>query len=160
LLAVLKAASGQIDEAFARTQRAAVIDDRMIAQVFSVGFDQQRLRVLQKSLFNRERFLSLVSRHLSSSAEAVGAAFDLVLRRKGLSAEALAAQRDAILGGRYPDLREPFEQLAQLRQRIAQKTLAGPAPAESLPLHEEILHQWQQDQQQRETALARQIPEM
>src|SRR5262249_40551860 len=102
----------------------------------------------------------LVSRHLSSSAEAVGAAFDLVLRRKGLSAEALAAQRDAILGGRYPDLREPFEQLAQLRQRIAQKTLAGPAPAESLLLHEQILHQWQQDQQQRETALARQIPEM
>jgi CHAT domain-containing protein/Tfp pilus assembly protein PilF len=160
LLAVLKAASGQIDVAFAMTRKAAAIDDRIIAQVFSTGFDQQRSLVLHKSLFNRERFLSLVSQHLSNSVEAVGAAFDLVLRRKGLSAEALATQRDAILGGRYPNLREPFEQLAQLRQRIAQKTLAGPAPGESLTVHEQILDQWQQDQQQRETALIRQIPEM
>jgi tetratricopeptide (TPR) repeat protein len=160
LLAILRAATGQIPEAFALTQRASAIADGMIAQVFSVGFDQQRFLVLQKSLFTRERFLSLVSRHLSNSIDAAGAAFDLVLRRKGLSAEALAAQRDAILGGRYPSLREPFEQLARLRQRIAQKTLAGPAPGESLSAHEQILHRWQQEQQQRETTLARQIPEM
>jgi CHAT domain-containing protein len=109
---------------------------------------------------NQGLFLSLVWRHLAGSADAVRSAVDLILRRKALGAEALAAQRDAVLGGRYPHLREAFDQLNLLRQRIAQKLLAGPAPGETPAAHEQTLAGWRDEQQQGETALARQIPEM
>ncbi|HEY7152410.1 MAG TPA: CHAT domain-containing protein [Gemmataceae bacterium] len=132
----------------------------MIGQVFSIGFDRQRLLILQKLLVKQERFLSLVNQHLSRSPEAIRATLDLILRRKALGAEALATQRDAILRGRYPHLREQFDQLTQFRQRTAQKMLAGPAPGESLAAHERILNEWRQEKEQLETALARQIPEM
>ncbi len=139
---------------------ASTIDDRMVGQVFSIGSDQQRLIFLRKLQGKQDIFLSLVWRHLSGSPEAVRTALDLVLRRKALGAEALAAQRDAILGGRYPHLREAFEQLIQLRQRTAQKLLAGAALGEALEIHQQTLRKWQEEQQQRETALARQVPEM
>jgi tetratricopeptide (TPR) repeat protein/CHAT domain-containing protein len=159
-LAALEIASGRIADPVALMWQASTIDDLMVGQVFSIGSDQQRLFFLRTLRGNQEIFLSLVSRHLSGSPETVRSAFDLVLRRKALAAEALAVQRDTILGGRYPQLREAFDQLTQLRQRTAQKMLAGPAPRETLVAHEQTLHQWRQEQQQRETTLARQIPDM
>ena len=159
-LGTLEVASGRINEAVALKHQASAIDDRMIGQVFSIGSDQQRLLFLRKLQGRQEEFLSLVYRHLSHSPKAMRTALELVLRRKALGAEALASQRDAILGGRYPHLREAFDQLNQLRKRTAQKMLAGPAPGETLAAHEQTLHERQQEQQQRETALVRQIPEM
>jgi CHAT domain-containing protein/tetratricopeptide (TPR) repeat protein len=156
----LEVASGRIADAFVLKRQATAIDDRMIGQTFSIGSDQQRLLFLGQFQHKQNSFLSLVYRHLSHSPEAVRSAFDLILRRKALAAEALAAQRDAVLGGRYPHLREAFEQLTQLRRRIAQKTLAGPAASETLADHVQTLHQWREEQQQRETELARQIPEV
>jgi CHAT domain-containing protein/tetratricopeptide (TPR) repeat protein len=156
----LAVASGRIAEALTLLREATAIDDRMIGQIFSSGSDRQRLLFLQTLQANQDRFLSLVHQHLSDSLEAVRAALDLVLRRKALGAEALAAQRDAVLGGRYPHLREAFDQLTQLRRRLAQKTLAGPASGETLAAHEQTLHQWRQEQQRCETALAQQIPEV
>jgi CHAT domain-containing protein/tetratricopeptide (TPR) repeat protein len=159
-LATLEVASWRIGEALTLIRQAWVIEDRLIGQVFSIGSDHQRLLFLGKLQDNQNRFLSLVYGHLSQSPEAIRAAFALVLRRKALAAEALAAQRDAILGGRYPHLRESFDQLTQLRRIIAQKMLAGPASGETLTAHEQILDQWRQHQQQRETALTQQIPEL
>jgi CHAT domain-containing protein/tetratricopeptide (TPR) repeat protein len=159
-LGVLEVASGKIDEALALMRQATATDDRLIGQVSSTGSDRQRLLFLRKVQGDQERFLSLVYRYLAGSPEAVRMALDLVLRRKALGAEALAAQRDTVLSGRYPHLREAFDQLTQLRRRLAQKTLAGPAAGETLAAHEQTLRQWRQEQQQRETTLARQIHEL
>ncbi|HEY7330659.1 MAG TPA: CHAT domain-containing tetratricopeptide repeat protein [Gemmataceae bacterium] len=159
-LSHLEAASGRNAEALALMRQTAEIEDRMIGQVFTVASDRQRLVFLRVLQANQQCFLSLVVQDLSHSLEAVRTASDLVLRRKALAAEALAAQRDAVLGGRYPHLREVFEQLTLIRRRISQKTLAGPASGESFAEHEQTLHQWRQEQQQRETDLARQIPEV
>jgi tetratricopeptide (TPR) repeat protein/CHAT domain-containing protein len=159
-LGALDVASGRIAEALTVMRQAVLIDDRMIGQIFSIGTDKQRLLFLQKLQWKQDRFFSLIYRYLSHSPEAVRLAFELVLCRKALSAEALAAQRDAVLGGHYPYLRESFEQLTQLRRRIAQKTLAGPAARQTLAAHEQTLNQWRQQQQQRETELARKIPEV
>jgi CHAT domain-containing protein/tetratricopeptide (TPR) repeat protein len=156
----LYVACGRCGDAFSLMLQAASLDDRMIGQVFSIGSDRQRLLFLRQVQAKQECCLTLAWRYLSDSPEAIRLAFDLVLRRKALGAEALAAQRDAILGGRYPHLRQAFDQLSLLRQRIAQKRLAGPAPGESLDAHERTLQQWLQEQQERETTLARQIPEM
>jgi CHAT domain-containing protein/tetratricopeptide (TPR) repeat protein len=159
-LAVLEVISGRIDAAVALTERAAASDDRMIGQVFAGGSDQQRLLFLRKLRANLAGFLSAAWRHGADSPAAVRLAFDLVLRRKALGAEALAVQRDAILGGRHPHLRAAFDELTRLRQRIAQKVLAGPAAGEPLSAHEQTLDRWRQEQERREAALAQELPEL
>ena len=57
-------------------------------------------------------FLSLVLQP-SDSPAAVRAALDLVLRRKAIAAEALATQRDAVLGGKYPALEPKLRELGR-----------------------------------------------
>jgi tetratricopeptide (TPR) repeat protein len=159
-LAFLEACSGQPAVAFGLMQQAAAIDDRMIAQVFSTGSDRQRLTFLGKVRKNVERFLSLVHRFPASSSEAVRAAFEVGLRRKALTAEALAAQRDSVLAGRYPHLRGTLAQLTRLRGQVAQKLLSGPGPGEAPDSHLQQLAHWQAEGELLESELARQIPEM
>ena len=140
-------------------RQAAAIDDRMIGQVFSIGSESQRTAFLKMIQTRIEGYLSLIWRHLGEAPDAVRAALDLVLRRKAIGAEALAAQRDAVLGGRYPALEPQLREWSTLRGQIAQKTLAGPGP-EGLPAHRQLLAQWNQQKERLEAELARRIPEM
>jgi CHAT domain-containing protein/tetratricopeptide (TPR) repeat protein len=159
VLTEVQVAQGRPQEAFDLLLRILAIDERIGGQVFTIGSDSQRLAYLRKVQNNLEAFLSLVSGHLAASRPAVRAALDALLRRKALGAEVLLAQRDAILGGRYPKLREPLQQLTLLRRQIAQKTLAGPAgehPAE----HQRQLAGWHAERERLEQELARQVPEM
>jgi tetratricopeptide (TPR) repeat protein len=158
-LAGLHVALGRQTEALPLMRQAAMIDDRAIGQVFSIGSDRQRLAFLQTIQGRTARFLSLIAQHLRQSPEAVLAALELVLRRKAIRAEALAAQRDAVLGGKYPDLEPRLRQWASLRMQIAQKTLAGPGP-EGLKAHQQQLAEWTSRNERLEADLARQIPEM
>jgi CHAT domain-containing protein/tetratricopeptide (TPR) repeat protein len=158
-LAQLHAAMGRIAEAFTLLQQVAAIDNRMIGQIFSIGSESQRLTYLAKIKADTDEFLSLVWKHLASSRTAIHAAFDLVLRRKALGAEAHGVQRAAVLGGRYPQLRPKLEELSALRMRIAQATLAGPRPRE-VDAHRRLLAEWNAEKERLEAALAHQIPEM
>src|SRR5205823_1194512 len=124
-----------------------------------IGSDSQRLGFLQTIQSNVDMVLSLVSGGLAHSAEAVGTAVDLVLRRKAVAAEALAAQRDALLGGQYPGLQGALRQWLALRMRIARKTLAGP-DLESWPEHQQQLEGWAREKEAMEVELASQVPEM
>jgi CHAT domain-containing protein/tetratricopeptide (TPR) repeat protein len=151
---------GRADEGFALAQAAAAIDDRMIGQVSLIGSDSQRLAYLHGVQANTQFLLSVVVGHLAHSWEAVRAALDLVLRRKAVAAEALASQRDAILGGRYPQLYPAMQELTHLRKRIARMSMSGPAPGESQGQRQQTLNQLRAEQERRETVLARQIPEM
>jgi tetratricopeptide (TPR) repeat protein len=98
IVGILEVASRRLDEAVGLMRQAATAHDRTISDVFAVSADQQRLHLLEQLKGAQGMFLSLVNRHLSHSPDAVGRVLDLVLRRKALGAEALAAQRDAILG--------------------------------------------------------------
>src|SRR5262249_36324680 len=69
-------------------------------------------------------------------------------------------QRDVIQGDRYPDLRDQLEKLTVLRRQIARKTLAGPAPGEGLPAHQQTLERWNSRREQLEQALSGKIPQM
>jgi CHAT domain-containing protein len=140
-------------------RQAAHIDDRIIGQVFSVGSERQRTSFLKERQVNLELFLSLVWGHLPHAPEAVQAALELVLRRKAISAEVQAAQRDAVLGGKYPDLQPQLHQWSTLRRQIARKTLAGPG-LEGPRVHQQQLAQWHEQRERLEAELARQIPEM
>ncbi len=159
-LAILWVISNRFGEALNLLEQASRIDDRMIGQVFAIGSERQRMAYLHTIKVNLDAFLSLVSQHLAHSPDAVRAAVDLVLRRKAIGAEALTAQRDAVLGGRYPHLREQLEQLTLLQSQIAQKMLAGPGPGEDPVSYRQVLDQWRAECERLEQELAPQIPEM
>ncbi|BAZ21218.1 tetratricopeptide TPR_2 repeat protein [Kalymmatonema gypsitolerans NIES-4073] len=159
-LAELYAATNRHTEAISLNEQVEAINDRMIGQVFSIGSESRRMAYLRKLQTELEAFLSLVCQYLCHSPDAVQAALNLVLRRKGIGAEALAAQRDAVLGGRYPELAPKLEKLTALRMQIAQKTLAGPPNLQGLQEHKQILAQWNAEKEPLEVELARQIPEM
>ena len=158
-LAGLYAATGRASEAMPLMEKAAAIDDRMIGQILAIGSERQRAAFLNTEVARLYAFLSLVLQHLGDSPNAIHAAFELVLRRKAVAAEAVATQRDALLGGKYPALQPRLLDLAALRMQIARKTLAGPGP-EGLESHLRGLAEWDAQKERLEAELARQIPEM
>jgi CHAT domain-containing protein/tetratricopeptide (TPR) repeat protein len=127
-LATLFAAMGRATEALPLLEQAAVIEDQRIGQVFSIGSERQRRELLSVLMGRFYRTLSLVLQHFSDSPSAVRSALDLALRRKALTAEATATQRNVVLGGKYPDLRPKLQELDALRMQIARAALAGPGP--------------------------------
>jgi CHAT domain-containing protein/tetratricopeptide (TPR) repeat protein len=158
-LAILYVATDRGAESLDLMQKATAIDDRMIGQIFSIGSEHQRTAFLATLQYNQGIFISLTMNLLHLSREAVLAALDLILRRKALKAEGLATQRDAVLGGRYPQLLPRLRELQALRATIVQKTLSGPGPG-SAPDHHRQLAEWARRQDDLERELARQVPEM
>jgi hypothetical protein len=90
---------------------------------------------------------------------AVRSAFDLVLRRKAIAAEATATLREAVLGGKYPALQPRLRELAALRMQIARAALAGPG-AEGPEIQRQRLAEWSVQRERVGAELAQQIPEM
>ncbi len=158
-LAVLYIATGREVDVMPLLEQVAAIHDRWIGQVFSISSESQRMAFLKTIQGDIDVFLCLVSQFFCRSTEAARTALELVLRRKAIGAEALAAQRDAVLAGRYPALEPALRQWASLRMQIAQKTLAGPGPA-GLQAHQQRLTQWTSQKDSLEAELSRQIPEM
>jgi CHAT domain-containing protein/Tfp pilus assembly protein PilF len=158
-LAYLLAATGRAGEALELMQEASLLENHLVGQVFTTGSEQQRLKYFVALRHNFHVFLSLVVRCLPETAGAIRAAFDLTLQRKALGIEALAAQRDALLSGKYPELAPNLRELQALRVRIAQKTLAGPG-VEGEDYHLQLLSEWDERKEAIEVALARRIPEM
>jgi CHAT domain-containing protein/tetratricopeptide (TPR) repeat protein len=159
-LALVCAAQGRPNAALPLVLQAVTGEDRFLGQVFAIASERQRTLYLQRTRFSLNVLMSLVVQNPDHPSVVPAAVLDVVLRRKALGAEALATQRDAVLGGRHPDLRAEFDQFTRLRRCIAQKLLAGPAPGETPAAYDQVLRRWREEQAQRETALARQIPEM
>jgi CHAT domain-containing protein/tetratricopeptide (TPR) repeat protein len=158
-LAVLCAATDREREAVSLLEQATSIEDQMMAQIFSIGSESQRMAYLRTLESSFGAFLSLIVRYFAAATVARGAAMDLVLRRKALGAEVLAVQRDAVLSGRYPALESKLRALRALRVQIGQKTLAGPG-AEGPAVYRQRLTEWGVSRATLETELARRIPEM
>jgi CHAT domain-containing protein/tetratricopeptide (TPR) repeat protein len=159
-LAAFCVATGRAREAADLMQRSFGIEDRLIARVFPLLTDVQRLAFLRQIRTTLEVFLSLVTRHLAHDPSAVRAAFEAVLRRKALTAEAQIALRKAVASGRYPHLREPLGRWHGLLQQIARRTLEGPRPTEDAAEHQQALAALQTQCDRLETELAAQVPEM
>jgi tetratricopeptide (TPR) repeat protein len=155
-LASLHAATGRAAEALALMERANAIDDMEIGQVFSVASEAQRMIYLEQIRLRLQFFLSLVWQYFRESPPAVRAALELVLRRKCIGAEALAVQRDSVLGGKYPLLVPKLNELTRVRWEIAQRSLAGPG-AEGLQCHQGFLNQINQEFSGRQVALANRL---
>ena len=158
-IGIVCAATGRADEALERMVAAAEIHDRVIGGLLSVGSERRRLAFLERVRRSAAIHLSVVLRHRAEDPLAVGSGLDLTLRRKAVSAEASAVQREAVLGGRYPELADPLRRLSLLRMQIATKSLSGPGP-EGSPEHHLLLEAWKRESESLETELASSIPEM
>lgn len=158
-LAFVRVATNQTSDALPLMERAMAIDDRIIGEIFSIGSETQRMAYLGTIQAKFESFLSLVLEHLQDTHGGVNAAFELILRRKAIGAEAIAAQRDVVMGGKYGELKARLRQLTALRLRVAKKRLVGPGP-DGPQEHERLLAKWNSEKDRLEAELARQIPEM
>ena len=158
-LAGLFAALDREGEAFSLMEKAKSIHDKMIGQIFSFVSEGQRIEYLCLMRNSLNAFFSLVLQLQPLSQEAVQSAMSLVLSRKAILAESQSVQRDAVLGGRYPYLKNKLNELRIVRGQIAQKTLAGPGE-EGLATHRKLLSDRESQREQIESELARQIPEM
>ncbi|WP_052418737.1 CHAT domain-containing tetratricopeptide repeat protein [Methanolacinia paynteri] len=147
------------DNALTLMQKASQIERKMIQQIFSIVSEKQRMEYLKSIQDDLDTYLSLVHQHFAADEQVVQEALDLILTRKAIAAEALAAQRNAILISKYPHLKEQLRTIQILRMQIAQKTLAGPG-REGLEEHHKILSSWEEQKERLEAELARQIPEI
>jgi len=146
-------------KALASMLEATEIDDRILRRTFAFSSEKDRLTYLKSIRRNLEGFLSFVSNYFPNSPEAVQTALDLVLRRKALSASALAAQNQALYSGRYPHLTKEFKQLRRLSEEIVHLTFAIPE-AEELAKIQETLKQKQIEYDNLQRQLAKQVPEI
>jgi len=158
-LAGLYMVSHREAEAMTLMKEAALATDRIIGQSFSIFSDELRMAHIRRFQFEDYAFLTLISQPLSHSLAAAQDGLELVLRRKAIGVEASAAQRDLVLGGRYPMLKTKLEELTNLRFQIAQKTLAGPG-MEDISTQQQLLFELKHQRDNLEMELVRQIPEM
>jgi CHAT domain-containing protein/tetratricopeptide (TPR) repeat protein len=158
-LAALCAATSRAGEGLELMKQAQSINDHLIRQVFSFASETQRMGYVAVLRGDMDSFLSLISQYLSNSPDAVRDGLDLVLKRKAIVAEALAARRDAILGGRYPELVPALRRLRTLSVQIAQKILAGPGP-EGPEAHRQLIEKWTAEKESLEVLLASRVPEI
>jgi CHAT domain-containing protein len=140
-------------------QEVTAVDDQLIEQVFSFATERQRLAFLARQQPNFDVYLSLVWQYFSESKEVVRAAADFVLRHKGISAEVLALQRDAVISGRFPNLQPQLAALTALRWELVEKNLRGPAN-EGMDYHKSEIEHLSEEKEKLEAALAAAIPEL
>lgn len=159
LLAGLCAATGREAEAVTLLEGLVALGDRSLPAILALPTDQARAAAWQSLDFYSEVYLSLVAQHLADTPEAVGKALDVVLRRKALWVEVLAASRKELLEQQYPAERARIEELYFLRRQVAAKRWTGPG-AEALTTHERLLADWESRAENLETQLAEHIPEL
>ncbi|MDZ8054597.1 MAG: tetratricopeptide repeat protein [Aulosira sp. ZfuVER01] len=168
-LATVLAATNRPEAALDYRIQASLINDKIIRNIFAFSSESDRLAFLQKIRNNFDLFLSLVYNHLSDSNHAKLAAIDFVLKRKGLTASALAAQNQALYSGRYPQLQEKFRQLSDLNTRLVHLTFSVPQTDETatpektsrqFTAYRENLTQLQAQYNYLQKQLALQVPEI
>jgi CHAT domain-containing protein/tetratricopeptide (TPR) repeat protein len=157
-LADLYTATDRKNEALRMKEQLMTVQEQMIGQVFSISSENQRTAYLKTIRSSFDTFLSLISQSFANNSEAVRSALSVVLRRKAIEAEALATQRDAVLGGKYPEVAPKLREITTLRAQIAQRTLAGPGK-EGLQVHQQLLAEWNAQKEWLEADIARRVPE-
>jgi CHAT domain-containing protein/tetratricopeptide (TPR) repeat protein len=159
MLAHVHAATHREAEAARLEKAAAEIHDHLLGHVFSVGTEVRRMAYLGKLRQHLGVFLSLALKHRSRQSTTARAALDLVLRRKAIGVDALATQREAVLGGKYPELASSLQELRMLQREIAQMILAEPGSRGSEG-YQQILADKNSRRERLEADLVSQIPEM
>jgi tetratricopeptide (TPR) repeat protein len=158
-LALVLQARDRADEALAAVEEALAVGIRVAGQLSAMSSDAARLDIVRRQLSHLGIALSIVHASLTSDFAAVARAYELVLRRKAIAAQALVAQRTAVLSGRYPHLEPKLRALDELRSQIVRNAMQAPPPGD-VDKHSRLLAEAIQHRQAVETELAGEIAEM
>ncbi len=159
-LALLLAKTDRPKEAFKLMIKASKIQDKTIQVIFASCSQSDRFAHIQQEVRpNFESFLSLVYQYLPHSLAAKQAALNLVLKRKALTATALAAQNQAVFSEHYPQLQKIFPQWRQKCAELLAFTYQVPPP-EKREAHKQELAKLQKECNELERLLAREVPEI
>jgi CHAT domain-containing protein/tetratricopeptide (TPR) repeat protein len=168
-LAVLLIKSDRPTEALELMQQAITMDDRLLRASFAYSSERDRLIYIDNIRNNFDLFLSLISTYFSDSPEVAKIALDVVLKRKCITATALAAFNFAIYSERYSHLQPEFQRLRSLREQLTHLMFDPPfiqpqEPQEQYRLrrreHQKLVTKLQQECEQIEKQLASQVPEI
>jgi CHAT domain-containing protein/tetratricopeptide (TPR) repeat protein len=157
-LAGMYVAMGRPTDALDLWREVVVIDDHLIANVFPMTSESERIQYLLSLQQNLDDMLGLIARFFADSQSVVSEGFDIVLRRKGIVAESLAMRRDALMNGDNSALEARIRELRNLRVRLAEQTLAGPG-SDGLDPHKKRLEQLARDADRIEADIAQEVPE-
>ncbi|MEG4343046.1 CHAT domain-containing protein [Microcoleus sp. A003_D6] len=147
------------EEALLNLSHSNMIEDKIISNIFGFSSERDRLIFLKKIRGDFEGFLSLVHSHLANSPESVKSALNLIFKRKGLTASALAAQNEALYSDQYPHLTEHFQKLRDLSEQITHFTFSIPQ-TEDFITYQQQLAQLQAEHNSLQKTLASQVPEI
>ncbi len=125
-LALLEAARNRPETAVSHLQRALLIDEHTMDNVFSLASEKGKFAFLRTVASGFDMLQSLVAQKLPSNAEAVRTALDAVLRRKGLVLDALSRERTVLLTSDDPQFAEMARKLHATASRLAFLMLSGP----------------------------------
>jgi CHAT domain-containing protein/tetratricopeptide (TPR) repeat protein len=118
--------TGRGSDAIAPLVEAAQIDDRVLEQIAGIGVERLRVMYARTIHAHTSALLATVQVDFPHEPAAVRAAFDSVLRRKGLLAEIANARRERALAERFPELRDALAELSAIRREMAEQALRGP----------------------------------
>ncbi len=122
---------------------------------FAISSEKDRLAIVQTQRKVLDILLSMVWKYLREDPSAIKFAFDTVLKRKSLTATALAVQNGAVLSDRYPELRDKFEKLKSLNEQIINLIYSLPSPNKNTELKKQ-----QEDFDALQRELGEKIPEL
>jgi CHAT domain-containing protein/tetratricopeptide (TPR) repeat protein len=122
-LFIVLAAQKKLEPAFDSLREAIASESSVMDTILRLGSEKDRLSYLSSLRWHVEAALSFVAQKGISDQRLVEWVFELVLRRKGLAAEALSVQRDVILAGESAELKDKFKRLNALKLEIARGLL-------------------------------------
>jgi CHAT domain-containing protein len=156
-LATLYAQTGRRDEALALLHDSARRHDRLLVEMFASSSEAQRLALADALRAEMLAIVSLTMQTREPDATDIRTAADLILRRKGISAEAVAVQRDALWEERHERASRKMKELYRLRQRIAQAHLAA-SKAVFPETEARDVARWEDERETLEREVAAEIP--
>lgn len=136
------------------------IENNIITDTVIAMSEEKRLQFIEDSKGRLDRCFSVILKCNSISNEDISRVYEIILFRKGLGAEILMAQKDTILSGKYPKLKEKFEKLNNLRLKIARKTLNISENIEDIARVEREIQGLKNKRDRIENEIAGNIPEM
>ncbi len=155
MVGILLICIGDINTAFQMMLQSSSIQLKLIAQIFKISSEKQRLTHFQKNYYNFEIFISVVYQYFSNSPEAIQAAFELIQRCKLIVTETSILQRNYLSSGRYPHLDTLLKQYQEKIRQIIKLSFQTLTEAE-WNYHKQLV----EEQQKIEQDLSRQIPEL
>jgi len=155
LFAVL-AARQKKDAAFDVLKDVIASKSEVMDGILRLGSEKERLVYVAGLQWHVDAALSFAVQNRASNPALVEWAFELILKRRGLAAEALSTQRDVVRGGANAELKDKLDRLNSLKLGIARQMLSPSGNADQ----RRRLETSQSEKANLERELAESIPEI